>query len=381
LVPTWTDVGIAQVLIAGPQGVAAVRLDDGHLAWYFPARASHFQRTSGCVVFLEDGRLIAVSAFSGRVLWQREAPGAAFLPTRGRFLPTYFAASERVLIQTATGRRLLLDADTGRTLADDPSPQPWPTAPLLFADHRILVVEDGRRLVALDDRTGREIWTSAVNPPSTISGEPPSVRVSHWSKTVLVLTQTNLGPRLQCLDADTGKPAWATMPFLDPGTTDPADWGVDEKTVYVPQCRKLIALALADGKTRWETTLPGPGTAWRASNEIEFLLVHPARVPEWRFQFRSPLLAVQWGISLPPEERPGAGYPLLALNPATGRIEQRWNLPAGPMRSHSYPTETAMWPSFEIMRGTSPAGLNVLQTLGYMRTHIVLTLGGRAWGM
>src|SRR5260370_38629371 len=109
------------------------------------------------------------------------------------------------------------------------------------------------------------------------------------------------------------------MPLLDPHTADKSDWGIDEETVYLPQGRKLLALSLADGKPRWETMLTGPAASWRASREGASLLVYPASVTEWRFQFRSPLGAVQWGLSLPPEERPGSGCPLLALDPQPGR--------------------------------------------------------------
>ena len=269
-----------------------------------------------------------------------------------------------MLIQTATGRRWLLDAETGATIADVPTtPKPWPAVPhWLPHANRILLTTDTSRVVAIDSQTGAEGWTFAVNAPSTIAGRPPQILVG--TNSVLVLTQTNLGQRLQRLDAATGKPIWPKMPFLDPLTPDQSEWAIDEDTVYLPQGNKLVALSLADGKPRWETALTGPAASWRAVREGSFLLAYPAKVPEWRFQFRSPLGAVQWGVSLPPEERPGAGCPLLALDPATGRLVQRWSFPAGSIRLRSYPAEKAFWPAVGVEHGSGAAGLTVTSMRG-----------------
>ena len=374
-VPGWVSSFFHLILVGGPHGLAAIRLDDGYPVWSFPAESSQFQASSGRIFFLEDGRLFALDVRSGMVVWQREAPGAGFLPKIGRFYSEYFAGADRVLIQTASGRRWLLDAETGRTLHDAPtSSEPWPIAPQGLPDNRLLLVVD-RRIVVLDAHTGDEVWSTTVRAPSAISSESPRVLVR--GKTILVLTQTNLGSRLQRLDDSTGKPLWPTMPLLAPDTPETSDWGLDNDCFYLAQDRKLIALSLADGKPRWETSQAGPAGTWRAQRESDFLLVYPTKVSEWRFQFRSPIVAVQWGIGLPPEERPGSGCPLLALDPATGRILQRWNFPAGPLSLRSYPAEPSMWPVLNCERVLGDAGMTVIST----GSGLVVTVGGRAWGL
>ncbi len=329
------------------------------------------------------------SSFLKRAAWWLSAPGLAgwrgsarhlaraFLPTVGGFRPNFHVGEYRVLIQTATGRRWLLDAETGRTLDDAPSPEPWPTAPPALAEYKAVVIESGRRIVALEGRTGREVWTTTITPSSMVSGDPPQLRVARWRDTILVLTQTSLGARLQRLDANTGKPLWATMPLLAADTLPPTDWGLDKDAVYLPQGSKLIALSLADGNLLWEKQFPRMAASWRVSREGHFLIVHPARIPEWQFQFRSPFGAVQWGICLPPEERPGSGCPLLAFDPATGRIVQRWNFPAGPMRWRTYPAEPSLWPVVEVGQRSGDAGMTVISTRG----GLVVTIGGQAWGL
>jgi outer membrane protein assembly factor BamB len=374
-VPNWASSHLHLILIGGDQGVAALRLDDGHVAWTFPASASHFREAGGRVFFLEDGCLLAIDIWSGRVIWRREAPGAGFLPTVGRFYVNYYVDREHVLIQTATGRRWLLDAENGRTVQDEPTAvEPWPEAPQWLADERILVVPDSSSIVVLD-AAGRVVWTARVTAPSAISGQPPSVLVS--MNALLILTQTSLGPRLQRLDPATGKPVWPRTPLLDDSTTAKSAWAIDEDTVYVPQGRKLVALSLTDGKPRWETALAGPAASWRAARVGDFLLVHPAHVAEWRLQFRSPLAAVQWGLSWPPEERPGAGCPVHALDPQTGRIVQRWNVPAGSLRLQSYPAASSLWPAVDVERASGDAGVSVSATRG----GLVVTVGGHVWGL
>jgi outer membrane protein assembly factor BamB/tetratricopeptide (TPR) repeat protein len=375
-VPEWLSSHLHLILVWGNAGVAALRLDDGQVAWTFPASASHFREAGGRIFFLEDGRLVAIDIWSGRVIWRREAPGAGFLPTLGCFHTNYYADREQVLIQTASGRRWLLHAEDGTTIADLPtSREPWPATPRRLADDRILLVPDFSTVVVLDAASGRDAWTATVNAPSAISGVPPRVLVH--KETVLVLTQTNLGPRLQRLDAATGKPAWSKMPLLDPRISDVSDWAIDDGTVYLPQGNKLVALSLVDGKQRWETTLTGSAASWRIARASDCLLACPATVPEWRFEFRSPLGAVQLGLSMPPEQRPGTGCPVLALDSGTGRVVQRWNLSAGGLRMRSYAAEPSLWPGAFVERVSAEVGLGCCTTPG----GLVVTLGGRAWGL
>jgi hypothetical protein len=194
---------------------------------------------------------------------------------------------------------------------------------------------------------------------------------------LLVVIQTNLGPRLQRHDSVSGKPLWKGIPLLDPGPLHPSDCDMDTKMIYLARGRKLVALSLVDGKIRWETTLRGPEGTWRVRRWGDYLLAYPRAVTEWQIRFRSPWGAVQWAIGLPPEERPGSSCPILALDAATGKLVQCWNFPAGGLRMRSKPADPSSWFTMEVVRGLEDAGMNVIA----VPNGLVVALGGQVWGL
>ena len=151
------NTGVA--LVAGEEGLACLRRDNGELVWHFPApvsghdpRSPHdevsvvldprppepltaFQFVAGRLFFLQgQRRLFAVNAETGAVLWDCWAPdGQLYLPfPHGRFSTCYYAGTESVLMQMS-GRRWLLDTRTGRLIYRAAASRDlWQRPPLLW---------------------------------------------------------------------------------------------------------------------------------------------------------------------------------------------------------------------------------------------------------
>src|SRR5262249_5682156 len=152
------------------------------------------------------------------------------------------------------------------------------------------LVRDGRHVTLFDIATGREAWSVRGSAVSRIDGESP--RLFAGSASLLVVTPSNLGPQLQRLDVETGTPVWKNTVRLADTPHDPANWADDGTTLFLTQGRRLTALTLADGKTRWDVPLTGPDGAWCVRRSVDYLLVWPQATAEGRFTFRSPLGAL-----------------------------------------------------------------------------------------
>jgi hypothetical protein len=180
--------------------------------------------------------------------------------------------------------------------------------------------------VARLEATGRERWAHVSDGVSTLAGEAPQAVVGPGG--VVALTATNLGYRLQRLDADAGKPLWERPPLLRQHGVDARGWSLDEGAVYYVAANVCYSRSLRDGKLLWEQALAGPEGEWRTERLGGVLLVHPQGAPDARFQFRWLCVTVQWRLSVPTE-----GWPALCLDPATGQVVQRLNFAAEPPRS------------------------------------------------
>ncbi len=152
-----------------------------------------------------ERRIFVLDAESGRVLWARRAAGAGLRQPYpvGRFLHVVPAGAGVLLVQTAGGRRWLLDAATGRLLHDDPTAsEPWPRPPVRLSDGRILLTPDARTVVLLDPTSDREVWTYTLPGTTTRTGEAP--RLSAGPDALLLAWATNIGWRVQRLDLADG---------------------------------------------------------------------------------------------------------------------------------------------------------------------------------
>ena len=154
-----------------------------------------------------ERRIFVLDAESGRVLWARRSVGAGLRQPYpvGRFLHVVPAGAGVLLVQTAGGRRWLLDAATGRLLHDDPTASNrGPARP--SAVRRRHPAHAGRAAPSscwTQRRTARSGRTSLPG-VTTLTGEAP--RLSVGPDALLLAWATNIGWRVQRLDWPRGSP-------------------------------------------------------------------------------------------------------------------------------------------------------------------------------
>jgi hypothetical protein len=339
--------------------------------------------------------LLAFDAETGRLLWEKWAPGGMLgdaLP-EGRFLGGYRVFDKTLLVQTGTGRRWLLDAGSGRCLQDAPADrQAWPVVSRDGRSANLCLIREGEKIVRLNANYGKDVWSWTLPGPAQRTGEPIQIHVSGDS--ILVLTPTNLGLQLQRLNADTGAALWSKPPYLATERLDLSGCSVDEQALYLVRDQTLTALSLQDGRVVWEKPISGPKGTWKtlllrgSRREVEpvrartdTLLVYPDRVPARRWGFCWTWGSVQWIVRNAPEGRPGQGCPIHCVDPGTGQLIQRLNLPAGPAtlvrgEQQAGREEFALHPSIRASQVLTPSGV----TVQVGAKGLVVGLGGRVWG-
>ena len=222
------------VLAAGPAGLACIRKDDGRCQWQLmweQGLAAHGLQVKGGRAYLMQGgrRFLAYEAETGRLLWSLWPPGGplAAATAAGGFRPGYRIADETVLLQTATGRRWLLNAANGRLLRDEPTDhEPWPvvTVDPGYSGSLPCLVREGGRIVRLDPAFGTPLWHWDLPGNVQLTGDPVQLRVT--AQGILVLTPVNRGQHLQRLDPKTGKALWDREAILATGLLDLSAWSV-----------------------------------------------------------------------------------------------------------------------------------------------------------
>jgi outer membrane protein assembly factor BamB/tetratricopeptide (TPR) repeat protein len=345
-VPAWVGAYRDLIVTAGERGAACVRREDGGLVWEFaaPARAfypppdrawavpgdllpaemlSGFRLVAGRVFcFQGQKRLLALDAECGRVLWQLPAPDATIPLSypHGRFFPRYHVSTDTVLVQTASGRRWILDVATGRLLHDaDTVRTPWTRAPLPVDERTVGLVVDSRRILLLDLPTGQERWTHTLSGVTTLSGEPPLVLGT--ANTLVLVTPTNIGYELQRLDLATGGPLWSRSWLLKLSRLDPSGWSLDGETIYYAAEAAVFARSLQDGKVLWENPLDGPPVVRSLQRAGSYLLVYPAQTRKVRFQFHWLRGSLEW-VGGPTLNEAGV-FALDCMDAKTGHTVQR----------------------------------------------------------
>jgi outer membrane protein assembly factor BamB len=295
--PEWTGSHADTIVVSGQRGVWCVRLDDGLPLWEFPASAalSAFRLASAGLFFMEGGRrLLALDPETGRVLWSRWAPGArlGLSPPAGCFSADYYAGEERLLVHTSGGRRWLLDARTGRILADVESSRPASGPPLILDGGRACLVTDARHVVQLDLADGKETWTYELGRTASLTGEPPQLLTNR--KSLFILIPRNFGSSLQCLDPRTGSPRWDEERLLTTDAVAADQVSCDQTGLYFVAGNVLYAHGLKDGKPLWEHPLIGPIGRWRTVATPDSVLAYPLDRRKPRVGFGSIFESVEW---------------------------------------------------------------------------------------
>jgi len=333
--PTWAGRHADIAVVAGPDAVRAFALSDGTPLWRLPApdpatfldpRLSGF-RLAGDHLFCLQGecRLLALDVATGQVLWQHWAPAArltAEVPGC-RFSPHYLATAEWVLLQFA-GRCRLLDARTGLVVRDLPLEKIlWEQSPLPLGGQHVGIVTGRQRVVALDPTSGQVAWSHSLPRPDSLTGELPLL--VGGPDALFVIVPRNYGQGLQRLDPRTGQVLWPEELDLGPERIEPHRAAVDDNGVYYTSRNVVTALARNGGRLLWEQALPGPSGAWCLCRVGRMLLAWPAEARRAKFHSRWLTASLELDVTLPPEDRPGRGIPLLVLDPLDGAVVQRLN--------------------------------------------------------
>ena len=185
-------------------------------------------------------------------------PGAAFEmpPPRGSVVSLHRVADRRLLAQVS-GRRWLLDAANGATLAEGPaSLEHWHWPPVQLGGSLVAVLADRQTVEVLDATTGKVAWRRRLSPSSLMSSEAPVVVAA--DQKVIFVESLNVGLRLRCLDRVTGKELWPRPLFVEGRATNA--WIAGE-ALYHAGNEGLTARSLHDGALRWHTRFVGADEA------------------------------------------------------------------------------------------------------------------------
>lgn len=221
-----------------------------------------------------ESRLVALAPLDGRELWTASFPLG---------LAGAQAVGPDVLLQLRSLPAVAPDRGYRRA-----APAPADTAPPVMET----------RLALVDGSTGQVRWD--VAPQGDFSAGP-------WPIGDYVLYEGR-GGLLAALALATGAEAWRTT-LAGPLTQPPALLPDSKDRVQVQQASTFGLIGLADGRRVWESSLPGE-------------LALPASVTGGRVVLASTLPDPQ-----APPDKPNPSTILVEVDPATGAVTSRQNLP------------------------------------------------------
>ena len=229
---------------------------------------------------VENGRIVTmdaeslVSAFdagNGRRLWRfNPQPKKSDTTTFGGGVA---ALGNRVYVSTGYAEVLALDAKTGRQLWRRPVPAPLHSPPTV-ADGRVFAVTVDNELVVLAADDGRTLWTHNGLPETAglLGGSSPAVEgdiavVAYSSGEIFALQVTN-GRQLwtdnlasaRSLDALTALADIRGRPVIDHGLV-----------FAISHSGRMVAIDLRTGDRVWEQDIGGSYTPWVAGDFVYVL--------------------------------------------------------------------------------------------------------------
>lgn len=237
-------------LYVGARDLLARDVETGDLDWTLEVASGAGGLGTATVVdgavyvrgHLDDPRVYAVDASTGRERWRVELDAAAWDPLA--------VANATVFVADTESKLYALDAVTGDVR--------WTRSPTAGLDWDTPVVSDGRlyarsraeALVAFDAADGAEVWRHEVD-----AERIGAVAVADG----MVFVTVSEGVR--AVSAFDGRTRWT----WDGARSSPGPPVVAGETVYVPAGRTLYAVRASDGAERWrfETrSVPAGDTTW-----------------------------------------------------------------------------------------------------------------------
>jgi outer membrane protein assembly factor BamB len=322
--PTWVAPYADAILVAGSEGLSLLNLSDGQVLWEFtappvpsswPANDSglnQFRIIGPVLIFLQgQRRLFAVDVQTGRLLWQRLAPGASLAMSTGGFESRFLANKKGVLVQTSNGRLWILDLHTGQLKFDVPtSRSPWPRTPFAVDEERVLLVPDDQNMMLLSFSTGKVLWKRTAGQPSITMAAPQFLADGQ------TLYQFIDGCRWARLNLSNGQ--ILDEKFISNGPIDAELSVLDSECFYFVAQNELHAWSQTDGRPLWNRPLPRLSVPWRVTASGKYLFLFPAQSPS----------TLRFGFFLTPQpmsfpvEMQWDSWPLMICDKRTGEIVQ-----------------------------------------------------------
>ncbi|MBO0697241.1 MAG: PQQ-binding-like beta-propeller repeat protein, partial [Zavarzinella sp.] len=237
------------------------------------------------------------------------------------------------IAQTVDGRMLVWGHGAQAVREFPCTRKPWPEPPLPVERDRFLIPDDGS-VFLFDAKAGKELARYTIPGEDTLTGELPRFRVHQGD--VLLLIDRNHGVELDRLKLDGLKRAWERSPVLVGRELDDIAFSGDR--FFIAAEGTLVAYDWKDGQAFWDVPLPeAPHAHWRLSVSPQGLLVHPTEAVLLKAEFdaigefrragwsRDGLLRA---VDKSYDAWAARELPVLVIDPADGRLVQRFTFPA-----------------------------------------------------
>lgn len=328
-----------RVIALGDFAVIAADRKSGKIAWEFNVPEADPTPPLSAVTFvgnrlvarLGDRGLIALDLSSGKVTWARSAADENEVYPFGiesapRFGPHIGTAGDRVYVQRE-GKCWELDAATGdRRHEYDTSLADWSAPPLALSEKVIFPTTDGK-LGAVSGEVLERFFDPGREASRT--GEPPTARA--FGGAVIALVPRNVGDELYRLNSPRLLPTGVDLQLAD----------ADDERIYLPADGKVFALNRETLKEAWRSTLPDvpDGMRWKVLAGRTTLIVFPTEplpAEPWNSEqavrsaachptaLRLIGTTTAWAESVT-----RFTFPVLILDNATGKIQQRLDVAVG----------------------------------------------------
>jgi outer membrane protein assembly factor BamB len=229
-------IGRGLVFVGTTRGLAALRLEDGGVAWRVNAAygVGAAPLASGDTVFacLGDEAVAALDPATGNRRWEHRCPAGSAAPV---------AAGGRVIVGLRSGELLALDAGTGRPAWRLPLDGPLSFSPAAVGGS-VLVGDGGRRLRCVDAETGRVLWNRSVK--GSFAGDGPAV-----SPRAVVFALDSM--EVEAYDPATGRRLWNRWA----GTVHLSSPAVAGRLVLFGSRTRLVAVDAVSGDDLWRADL------------------------------------------------------------------------------------------------------------------------------
>lgn len=375
---TFTHAAILDdaALVAGTRGVVKLRRSDGSQVWAFrfpdadplpvgaprpvawtaggpivaPGLSDFALAGPRLVARVGDHHLLALDTDSGSVAWVRSSDGPHQSrltpyphPTGARFTKPYLADERGVLVQLSTGQRWAIDLATGRVDHVAPSAAlPWDGPPARLGAGRAAVADGPALVNGLERDRASVAWTLDAGGEASQTGRPPQLLAVPDG--LVVAVSRNHGVELERLLGTSGTKVWRDHgpSFLPAGGLDLSAADTDLVNLYVPAEGRLTALRMTDGRAVWVADLPASVTGWRAyagRRAVVALPTQPVSADPPSLGHTAVSFALAPGVWRVPalalalyDGWTARTVPLVVLDPRTGRVRRRLDLPAvGPV--------------------------------------------------